>query len=64
MAFICYVYQAERSVPYMEAAPGLTFRAAKDFARALLSSHDDALAVEIFHDDHAIARLERSRRPG
>ena len=60
MAFLCYVYQAEKSVPYMEAAPGLTFQAARAYARSLLGAHADAIAVEIFDADQdvPVARLE------
>jgi len=63
MAFFCYVYQTDKSVPYMEAAPGQTYRAAKAFAQTLLGSHDDTEAVEIFHNDRPLARIERSWNP-
>ena len=61
MSFICYVFQAGKTVPYMEAAPGDTFSGAWDLARSLLGDHTDAIAVEIIEDDceTPVARLVR-----
>jgi hypothetical protein len=59
MPFICYVYQRNSDVPYMEVVNAHALDAAEAHARSLLRERPDGLAAEVYLDNERLFRVTR-----
>lgn len=64
MPFICYLYEDENQVPYMEILPSASLAEARSLTLDLLHQRPHYGRAELWDGERMVDRFQQDRRPG